>query len=90
MQDGLFWSSREGDFMVPDFGYTVHERLGPVVEEREAGPQVEVHTVESTKARKLKADWLVEVEETLVFSPPAKADSLVIPYEPEGDEPEDD
>lgn len=27
MQDGLFCSRQEGDFMVPEFGYTVHERL---------------------------------------------------------------
>lgn len=26
MQDGLFYSAREGDFMVPDFGYTIHEK----------------------------------------------------------------
>jgi len=27
MQDGLFCSRREGDFMFPEFGYTVHEKL---------------------------------------------------------------
>jgi hypothetical protein len=27
MQDGLFCSRQEGDFMVPEFGYTVHEKL---------------------------------------------------------------
>lgn len=27
MQDGLFCSRQEGDFMAPEFGYTVHEKL---------------------------------------------------------------
>jgi hypothetical protein len=27
MQDGLFYSYQEGEVMVPDFGYTIHEKL---------------------------------------------------------------
>ena len=27
MQDGLFFSCQEGDFMVPDFGFTIHEKI---------------------------------------------------------------
>lgn len=27
MQDGIFWSYQEGDFMMPDFGYTIHEKV---------------------------------------------------------------
>jgi hypothetical protein len=28
MQEGLFFSRQEGDFMVPDFGYSVHKQFG--------------------------------------------------------------
>lgn len=27
MQDGLFYSKKEGDFLVPEFGYTIHEKI---------------------------------------------------------------
>ena len=59
MQEGLFYSYQEGDFMVPDFGYTVHQKTEPVVTEGEKGLRTTSTRIEA-KTRKLPADWTVE------------------------------
>jgi hypothetical protein len=68
MQDGLFFSRQEGDFMVPEFGYTVHEKLDPVVTEKGEGalPEIQVMKIENTGTRTLAADFKVEVGEPVI------------------------
>jgi len=67
MQDGLFYSYQEGDFMVPDFGYAVHERTKPVVTEGDGdGLKVSVQRIE-TKTPKMAADWKVETTEDRIL-----------------------
>jgi hypothetical protein len=66
MQDGLFFSHQEGDFMVPDFGYTVHERTEPVVSEKDTDDmEIEIRTFNVEGARTLPADVKVEMGEDI-------------------------
>jgi hypothetical protein len=37
MQDGLFYSHKEGNIMMPDFGYSIHEKTEPEEESFESG-----------------------------------------------------
>lgn len=62
MQDGLFYSCQEGDFMVPEFGYTVHEKLDPVVTEGdEVSEEIEIRTfyIENSDTPTIPADVTV-------------------------------
>jgi len=80
MQDGLFFSRQEGDFMVPEFGYTVHEKLDPVVTEKGEGKgiEIELHTTEVRgDAPKMPEGFKVEVGETIVAFHSIDADELL-------------
>lgn len=80
LQEGLFFSYQEGDFMVPDFGYTVHERLEPQVVAENDGDDVHVVTYtlpDTAEQRKLEEKWTVEtLEDELAFASegPSKLD----------------
>lgn len=63
LQEGLFYSYQEGDFMVPDFGYTVHERLEQrvVAKHDDRGIEIERYTLpDAPESRKLEETWTVE------------------------------
>ena len=77
MQDGLFFSRQEGDFMVPEFGYTVHEKLEPVITETGEGPTLHMQTIKGTGVRKLAAGFKVEVVETVVAYHALDAETLL-------------
>ena len=72
MQDGLFFSRQEGDFMVPEFGYTVHEKLDPVVTEKGegAGLEIEISPIKSYAKRRTLKDFTAPPTgpDVLVFS----------------------
>jgi hypothetical protein len=76
MQDGLFFSHQEGDFMVPDFGYTVHEKLEPVVTEK-GDMEIQAQAIENTGTRTLDPGFKVEMGETVVAYHAADADAVV-------------